>query len=133
MRATIRAAAVAFTTGAAIALFIDAVLSVLMGAIRVTGGAGSLWLGRVLEHSRWIGFGLILWLASPLLAAWVEETVPQLRNSRLHGSGRRGASQGHHAARLVPSRASANTSAMRPPSQARWCRTSGVTWHGVSS
>ncbi|HYU77405.1 MAG TPA: hypothetical protein VEK56_00385 [Vicinamibacterales bacterium] len=76
MRATIRHTATAFTTGAAIALVVDALLQLLTNAIRVSGVTGPPWYARLAEDSVWIALGLVLWLASPLLGEWIDHVVP---------------------------------------------------------
>ncbi len=82
MRATVRHTAAAVTTGAFLALLFDAVLQLLAGAIRVTGGVRPLWYAGVAEHSVWIALGLILWLAAPLLGEWIDDVVPGAQVSR---------------------------------------------------
>ncbi len=82
MRATIRHAATAFTTGAVIALAIDAFLHFLTGAIRLSGGMTPPWYARIAENSVWIALGLVLWLAAPLLGEWVDHVVPNAHLSK---------------------------------------------------
>ena len=82
MRATIRHLAAAFTTGAVIALVLDAVLQFLTATIRIAGGIRPPWYARVADNSVWIALGLVLWLASPLLAEWIEEVAPRATLSR---------------------------------------------------
>src|SRR6476620_4487751 len=82
MRAIIREAAAAFTTGAAIALVLDLVLQFLTSTIRVTGGVGPVWYARATGNSVWIAVGLVLWLACPLIAEWMDDVVPRADVSR---------------------------------------------------
>lgn len=82
VRATIRHTALAFTTGAAIALVLDALLQLMTGAVRLSGGVMAPWWVRVAEHSVWIALGLVLWLASPLLGEWIDDVVPGAMVSR---------------------------------------------------
>jgi hypothetical protein len=82
MRATIRYAAAAFTTGAVIALALDAVLQFLTATIRIVGGVRPPWYARVADNGVWIALGLVLWLASPLLAEWMEDVAPRAVLSR---------------------------------------------------
>jgi hypothetical protein len=82
MRATIRHAAAAFTTGAAIALVLDAVLQLLTATIRIAGGIRPPWYARVADNSVWIALGLVLWLLSPFLGEWIEEVAPRAELSR---------------------------------------------------
>ena len=77
MRATIRHAAAAFTTGAVTALVFDAALQFLTATIRIVGGIRPPWYARAAEHSVWIALGLVLWLVAPLMAAWIEDAVPR--------------------------------------------------------
>jgi hypothetical protein len=79
MRTTIRHTATAFTTGAVIALVVDALLQFLTGAIRITGGMTPPGYARIAENSVWIALGLVLWLAAPLLGEWVDQVVPNAR------------------------------------------------------
>lgn len=76
MQSTIRHTAAAFTTGAAIALVVDALLQVLTSAIRITGGMAPPWWARIGEHSVWIALGLVLWLSAPLMGEWIEHIAP---------------------------------------------------------
>ena len=82
MRATVRHLAAAFTTGAVIALVLDAVLQLLTSTIRVTGGVRPPWYARVAENSVWIALGLVLWTAAPLLGEWMDDIVSGARVSR---------------------------------------------------
>ena len=82
MRAIIRHAAAAFTTGAVIALVLDAVLQFLTATIRIAGGVRPPWYARVADNGVWIALGLVLWLASPLLAGWIEDVAPRAALSR---------------------------------------------------
>ena len=77
MRATIRHAAAAFTTGAVTALVLDAALQFLTGTIRIAGGVHPPWYARAAEHTVWITFGLVLWLAAPLIAEWIDDIAPR--------------------------------------------------------
>jgi hypothetical protein len=82
VRAAIRHTALAFTTGAVIALVLDALLQFATGAIRSSGGMIRPWWVRMAEHSVWVALGLVLWLASPLVGDWIDDVVPRARISR---------------------------------------------------
>lgn len=83
MPATLRHAAAAFTTGAAITLVLDAVLQFLTATIRIAGGVRPPWYARVADNGVWVALGLVLWLASALLAEWIEDDVaPRAELSR---------------------------------------------------
>src|SRR5687768_7015484 len=82
MRATVRHAAAAFTTGAVIALFFDAALQFLASTIRVTAVAGPTRSARVTEHVIWTALGSIVWLAAPLIGEWMDDVIPDAQVSR---------------------------------------------------
>jgi hypothetical protein len=82
MRATIRHLAAAFTTGAVIALVLDAALQFLTATIRITGGVRPPWYARAADNGVWIVLGLVLWVASPLLAEWIDDVAPRAELSR---------------------------------------------------
>jgi hypothetical protein len=82
VRSIIRHTAIAFTTGAAIAVVFDALLQVLTSAIRLSGGIRPPWWARLSERGSWIALGLVLWLAAPLLGEWIDNLVPRARLPR---------------------------------------------------
>jgi len=82
VRAAIRHAAAAFTTGAAIALTLDAFLQFATGAVRLSGGMMRSWWVRVAENGVWVALGLVLWVASPVLGEWIDDVVPRATISR---------------------------------------------------
>ena len=82
MRVTVRHLAVAFTTGAAIALALDALLQLLTSTIRITGGVRPPWYARVADNSVWIALGLVLWMAAPLLGMWNDDVGSGAQVSR---------------------------------------------------
>ena len=81
-RATVRHAAAAFTAGAVIALFFDAVLHFLASTIRVSAVAAPMRSARVTEHLVWIALGLVFWLAAPLVGEWMDDVTPGAGVSR---------------------------------------------------
>jgi hypothetical protein len=81
MRATIRHAASAFILGAVTTLILDAALQFLTATIRIAGGVRPAWDARVPEHGVWIALGVVLWLAAPLIAAWINDGVPRAQVS----------------------------------------------------
>lgn len=82
MKKAVRQAATAFTAGAVIALVLDAVLQFATGSIRLIGGMMRPWWVRVMEHGVWVGMGLVLWLASPLIAQPLEDAIGSVRVPR---------------------------------------------------
>ena len=82
MCVTVRHLAAALTTGAAIALVLDAVLQLLTSTIRITGGVRPPWYARVADNSVWIALGLVLWMAAPLLGEWSEDVGSGAQVSR---------------------------------------------------
>jgi hypothetical protein len=82
VRGAVRQIAVAFTTGAVVALVLDAALQLAVRSIRITGGMMRPWWVQAMEHGVWVGVGLVLWLASPLVASWLDEAVERARLSR---------------------------------------------------
>jgi hypothetical protein len=82
VRSIIRHTAIAFTTGAAIAVVFDALLQLLTSAIRLSGGIRPPWWARLSERSSWVALGLVLWLAAPLLGEWIDKLVPRARLPR---------------------------------------------------
>jgi hypothetical protein len=82
VRATIRETAAAFAAGATIALVLDALLQFATGTVRLSGGMMRPWWVRVTENSVWVALGLVLWLASPLIGAWIDDVVPRAKVSR---------------------------------------------------
>jgi hypothetical protein len=82
VRATIRHTAIAFTTGAVIALVLDAFLQFATGTVRLSGGMMRPWWMRSAENSVWVALGLVLWLAAPLLGEWTDDAVPGAKISR---------------------------------------------------
>ena len=76
MRETIRHIASAFTTGAILAVLIDALMQLLTTSIRIMAPMGpSIW-SRIAERSVFVALGLVLWLSSPLLGEWIDDLIP---------------------------------------------------------